>query len=412
MPGFQRPSPKVRLLVVSWPDDAPRGAITAFCEEHGVSRSWFRKIRATAQSVGIARAVEPSSTRPATSPNRTPDDIVVLALKIRADLKADGWDHGPLSVLARLQRTGLPNLPSRATLARIFLATGVVQPEPKKKPRSALRRFVYPAPNCLWQIDATAWSLADGSPCVIFQVIDDHSRKAVGSLVARGETSEAAVAVVTTAIARHGAPQKFLSDNGVAFNPSRRGHTGQLLNYLTGLGVEAITGKPFKPTTQGKNERFHRTLHRWLNARPPASTMTELQELVNVFDIAYNTQRAHQSLAGITPQQAWDATETAPSPTPLPTAIEVIAAQNTLAARQPGEKTVQVRPSGKTNLLTFQFFIGIAYANQTIHTIWNSAGIEFYDHHGTLIIRHPWPPKGTRSIAKGRPRDGSMRTKS
>jgi transposase InsO family protein len=339
--------------------------------------------------------------------------MVMLALKIRAELKDDGWDHGPLSVLARLERTGLPNLPSRATLARIFLAAGVVQPEPKKKPRSALRRFVYPAPNCLWQIDATEWSLADGSPCVIFQVIDDHSRKAIGSLVARAETSEAAVAVVTAAIARHGAPQKFLSDNGVAFNPSRRGYSGQLLSYLTGLGVEAITGKPYKPTTQGKNERFHRTLHRWLNARPPASTMIELQELVNVFDIAYNTQRAHQSLAGrITPQQAWDATETAPSPTPLPTAIEVIAAQNTLAARAAGEKTIQVRPSGKTYLLSLEFFIGTAYSDHTIHAIWNSAGIEFYDHYGTLIVHHPWPPKDTRFVGNGRPRRGEMRTKS
>jgi transposase InsO family protein len=339
--------------------------------------------------------------------------MVALALKIRADLQDEGWDHGPLSVLARLERTGLPNLPSRATLARIFLATGVVEPEPRKKPRSALRRFVYPAPNCLWQIDATEWSLADASPCVIFQVIDDHSRKALGSIVARAETSEAAVAVVTAAIARHGAPQKFLSDNGVAFNPTRRGYTGKLVDYLTGLGVETITGKPYKPTTQGKNERFHRTLHRWLNARPPAATMAELQELVDVFDIAYNTQRAHQSLAGrITPQQAWDATETAASPTPHPTAIQVIAAQNTLAARTAGEKELRVRPSGKVHLLSLKFFIGSGYADQTIHAIWNSAGIEFYNHNGTFILRHPWPPKGTRSLGNGRPRGGDMRTKS
>lgn len=413
MPDSQRPSPKVRLLVASWPDDAPRGAIAAFCEEHGVSRSWFRKIRGIAQTGGMARALEPRSTRPATSPNRTPDDMVGLALKIRAELKDDGWDHGPLSVLARLERTGLPNLPSRATLARIFLATGVVQPEPKKKPRSALRRFVYPAPNCLWQIDATEWTLADGSPCVIFQIIDDHSRKAVGSLVARAETSEAAVAVVAAAIAHHGAPQKFLSDNGLAFNPSRRGYTGQLVDYLVSLGVETITGKPYKPTTQGKNERFHRTLHRWLNARPAAKTMTELQDLVNMFDIAYNTQRTHQGLPGrLTPQQAWDATETVASPTPPPTAIEVIAAQNTLAAIAPGEKVCTVRPSGKVGLGQIDYLLGLSYKNQTVHAIWNSAGVEFYDQHGTLIISHPWPAKGVRYVGNGRPRGGNMRTKS
>lgn len=261
----------------------------------------------------------------------------MLALKIRAELVGDGWDHGRLSVLARLERMGLPGLASPATRARIFPATGVVKPEPKKKPRRGLRRFVYPAPNCLWQIDATAWSLADGSQCVIFQVIDDHSRKAVGSLVACSETSAAAVAVVSAAIARHGAPQKFLSDNGLALNPSRRGNTNELVDYLTGLGVETIPGKPFKPTTQGKNERFHQTLNCWLNACPAAKTMSELQDLVDTFDLAYKTQRVHQGLSGRqTPHQAGDATQTVASPTLLPTAIEVIAAQNTLSARGPG----------------------------------------------------------------------------
>jgi len=412
MPDSQRPSPKVRLLVASWPDDSPRGAITAFCEEHGVSRSWFRKIRLIAQTEGMARAVEPRSTRPVRSPNRTPDDVVMLALKIRAELKDDGWDYGPLSVLSRLERMGLPDLPSRATLARVFLTAGVVQPEPRKKPHSALRRFVYPAPNCLWQIDATDWSLADGSPCVIFQVIDDHSRKAVGSLVARGETSDAAVAVVTAAIAAHGVPQKFLSDNGAALNPSRRGYTSQLVDYLTGLGVETITGKPYKPTTQGKNERFHSTLHRRLNARPAAQTMAELQDLVDLFDTAYNTQRTHQALLGRqTPQEAWDATETAPSPTPLPTALEVIAAQNTLAAVIPGEKAGTVRSTGKVSVRGIDFLLGLAYKNQTVHAIWNSTEIEFYDKRGTLIIGHPWPTKGIKYVGNGRPR-WSMHTKS
>lgn len=59
-----RPSPKVRLLVASWPEDAPRGAIDAFCAQHGVSRSWFYKIRARAVAGGVLEAVEPTSTRP------------------------------------------------------------------------------------------------------------------------------------------------------------------------------------------------------------------------------------------------------------------------------------------------------------------------------------------------------------
>jgi transposase InsO family protein len=71
--------------------------------------------------------------------------------------------------------------------------------------------------------------------------------------------------VVKKGITTHGVPQKLLTDNGAALSPSRRGHQGQLLTYVTSLGIEAITGKPYKPTTLGKNERFHRALFRFLD---------------------------------------------------------------------------------------------------------------------------------------------------
>jgi putative transposase len=86
---------------------------------------------------------------------------------------------------------------------------------------------------------------------VIFRIIDDHSRYAVASHVAGGETVMDAIKVVDKAIAAHGVLQRLLSDNGVALNPSRRGLLGQLVDHVSRLGVEAITGKPYKPTTHG-----------------------------------------------------------------------------------------------------------------------------------------------------------------
>lgn len=65
--------------------------------------------------------------------------------------------------------------------------------------------------------------------------------------------------VVLKGITAHGVPQRLLTDNGAALNPSRRGAVGQLVTYVESLGVEAITGKPYKPTTRGKNERFRQT---------------------------------------------------------------------------------------------------------------------------------------------------------
>jgi putative transposase len=83
------------------------------------------------------------------------------------------------------------------------------------------------------------------------------------------------------------------------------------------LGVEAITGKPHKPTTQGKNERFHQTLFRYLDKQPLAESLAELQTQVDAFDHLYNTERPHQGLPGrVTPLTAWEATPKADPPRP------------------------------------------------------------------------------------------------
>ncbi len=101
----------------------------------------------------------------------------------------------------RCGRWGWSPVPSTASLSRIFRDAGVARIEPRKKPRSSYRRFVYPAPNACWQLDATEYVLTGGRKCVIFQLIDDHSRFAIASHVAWGETSEGAIAVVKKGIA-------------------------------------------------------------------------------------------------------------------------------------------------------------------------------------------------------------------
>lgn len=392
--GFARwmsqmiPDAKIRWLVASWPTDAPRGAVTAFCHEHGVSRSWFYQVRAAAVANGAWGAMELASTRPHVSPGRVDAQLVQWVLLVRSQLQEAGFDFGPLSVQAKLRRMGLDS-PSRATIARIFNRAGVVRPEPKKKPRSAFRRFVYPAPNCCWQIDSTEWSLVNGRKVVIFQLIDDHSRLALASLVAVDETSEAAIRVVDTAISRHGVPQKFLSDNGAALNPTRRGQVGLLVLHLRRLGVIPMTGKPGRPTTQGKNERSHRTLHRFLNARPPAESMDELQELVDEFDDYYNTEREHQGLPGqMTPREAWDMTPVATAPAP-PSPLENQHARATVAS------------DGLVRFNHTRYKIGIPHAGHRVEIIHNEATVTFFDSHGTEILSHLTPPPGTAYVGNG-----------
>ncbi|GAB3469863.1 hypothetical protein GCM10027519_42690 [Kineococcus endophyticus] len=310
-------APRIRLAIAQWPQDAPRGAVSTFCAEHGISRKSFYALRRRAQEHGPAAVLEPRSRRPASSPTRLTEDVKDQAVAVRAALAASGLDHGPISVHDKMTSMGLPVVPSTAALARILRERGVARAEPKKRPRSAWRRFVYPAPNACWQMDATEYVLTGGRKCVIFQLLDDHSRYALASLVAASETAAAAIATFDKAVAAHGVPQRLLTDNGTALNPTRRGRVGRLVEHVSALGVEAITGKPYKPITQGKNERFHQTLFRYLDQQPLADSFVELQAQVDAFDDVYNTQRPHQGLPGrVTPLTAWLATAKAAAPRP------------------------------------------------------------------------------------------------
>ncbi|WP_419956796.1 integrase core domain-containing protein [Microbacterium capsulatum] len=393
---------RVRLAISRWPADAPRGAVTSFCREHEISRKTFYVLLARAREKGPAAVLEPQSRRPSASPAKIGEEVKRSALDVRAALERSGLDYGPISVHDKMTSMGFTT-PSIASLARIFREAGVARVEPKKKPRSAFRRFVYPAPNACWQLDATEYVLAGGRTCVIFQLTDDHARLAVASHVARAETSKGAVTVMEKGIARHGVPQRLLTDNGAALNPHRRGIVSQLVAYVSTLGVVAITGKPGHPMTQGKNERFHQTLFRWLDKQPLAGTIEELQHLVDRFDVIYNTERPHQALPGrSTPQQAWDATPKAPAPEPDPDAATHPGAT--------GDAVRIVRTHGDISIRGTTFQLGNEFAGTQVHAIWNPALIMIFDERGTLIIiEHPWPQPGTRYVGNGRPRGSAPR---
>jgi putative transposase len=406
--------PRVRLAISQWPDDAPRGAVSSFCAEHGISRKSFYELRKRAHVDGPAAVLEPRSRRPRSSPSTLTEEVKEQALQVRAALEASGLDHGPISVHDKMHAMGLGQVPSTASLARIFREAGVARLEPKKKPRSAWRRFVYPAPNACWQLDATEYVLSGGRKCVIFQLIDDHSRYAVGSHVAWGETAKDAIAVFDQAVAAHGVPQRLLSDNGLAPNPSRRGIVGQLVAHVAALGTEAITGKPYKPTTQGKNERFHQTLFRYLDKQPLAESLAELQDQVDAFDHIYNTQRPHQGLPGrVTPLTAWKATPKADQPRPKPDRpiYEAPVPSSRPRPRPPADLSAdtRIRTVATTGTITldsvfYKIDVHRAFEQVLVISNGNQAGdkIIITDLEGEILAEHTRPAPGTRYVGNGR----------
>ena len=408
--------PRVRLAILQWPEDAPRGAVSTFCAEHGISRKSFYELRKRALADGPAAVLEPRTRRPKTSPLKLTDVVREQAIGVRAALEASGLDHGPISVHDKMCAMGMDPVPSIASLARIFRQAGVARLEPKKKPRSAWRRFVYPAPNACWQLDATEYVLTGGRKCVIFQLIDDHSRYAVASHVAWGETAEAAIVVFDKAVTDHGVPQRLLSDNGLALNPSRRGYLGQLVVHVMSLGVEPITGKPYKPTTQGKNERFHQTLFRYLDKQPLAGSLAELQAQVDAFDHIYNTERPHQGLPGrVTPQAAWQATEKAEAPRPTGQRLVRPATPRPRPVLVPtdlpdGTQAKKLTSNGTFMLDSVHYMVGGQHGFQQVLVVTHGDKITVADLEGEILIEHTRPAPGTTYVGNGRPRGPRPKT--
>ena len=277
--------------------------------------------------------------------------------------------------------------------------------EPRKRPRSAWRRFVYPAPNACWQLDATEYVLAGGRKAVIFQLQDDHCRLAVAWLVAPGETSDAAIAVFDKGVAAHGVPQRLLTDNGAAHGPQPTGTRRTPGGARAGPRGRAPRRQgPTNPPPTGDNERFGQTLLRYLDKQPPAESIADLQARVDAFDHIYNTQRPHQGPPGrITPQQAWDATPVADPPRPDRVHDEPALTTRKPPARsrtpQRGERRSRIRANGTVSLGSIAFLVSRAHAGCDVEITWDPDTVVFATPDGQVLVQHTWPAPGVTYVS-------------
>lgn len=366
---------EVRNAIVTWSEDAPRGAVSKFCREHGVSRSQFYEIRARVKTEGAAAAMLP---RPRSSPVRHARAVAVeveeLAVRIRKELTDEGWDAGPVTVGHKLLDMGVA-APAASTLARIFTRRGMVVPQPQKRPKTRWRRFEAATVHECWQLDGFDWPLADGTPFTVLQLTDDKSRHPIATRAAAGERAEDAIAVVRAGIDRFQVPCRLLTDNGSAFNRDRLGKKTQLVAWLETLGCRPVTGSPGHPQTQGKNERAHQTLQRWLRAHQSPPNLTEAQRLLDQFDSQFAARR-HQSLAMRTPAQVLAAGPVAIPPKPA----EHVEKPQPALARQ-----ARVGSTGNVSIRNILINVGYARRGQTVTAISAGAVITIFNEHGAHI---------------------------
>ena len=283
------------------------GNFSALCREFGVTRrtglKWLNRYRE-------CQPLTDRSRRPRTSPSRTPEEVELLILAVRAD--NPGW--GARTIRDVLLAEGYQNIPCAKTVNNILNRYGCISPEESAK-RKPFVRFEKEQCNQMWQADFKGeFRMEDGSYCYPLDILDDHSRFAIRVTPLSG-TANAVIPVFQGAFREFGLPDSILSDNGAQFAGFRKGYT-QFERWLMDLDVLPVHGRIKHPQTQGKIERFHRSMKQELLNHTAIADIQDAREKLGRWREKYNNLRPHEALGMKRPGEVYE-----PSQRPYPEEI-------------------------------------------------------------------------------------------
>jgi putative transposase len=374
----------MRLMDATLQVGVPIENVAAWCRVNGINPRTFYRHRERVAAEGAWRE---RSRRPHRSPTGTDPWLVARIVALREQLKPDnGADNIGAELLEEAATpawpAGLP-VPARSTINRVLGRAGLLDRNPKKRPKSSWRRFAYARPRDCFQIDGTEHTLADGTVVIAIDMIDDCSRMWVASHVAPRETAAAAITALTGAVAEFGAPGLVLADNGSAFSGGARTKNltrpGRFATAVLAHGARLIHSSPYHPQTLGKCERLHQTADRLLNHffPAPAVTTAELQARLDAVRAHYNQRRRH-SAVGTTPQRAWDRAPAHGGPEHLPLQTDATVHRLTVVAH------------GTVCLGPHLIRVGTRYAGQQVTAVVNGNHVTVHaiggDPIGDLIL--------------------------
>jgi transposase InsO family protein len=286
-------------------------SVTELCRRFGVSRSngykWLRRYAEQGRA-----GLEEQSRRPRHSPERTGAELEAQVLGVRAAHPA--W--GGRKIHRVLEREGVKP-PSASTITEILRRSGMLNGPGAGRARDWVR-FEHPEPNALWQMDFKGHFALEHGRCHPLTVLDDHSRYALEIGACGNERTATVRERLSEVFRRYGLPWRILADNGSPWGStgSPQPHT-PLTVWLLDLGVRVSHGRPYHPQTQGKDERFHRTLTAEVLDGRRFRTLDHAQAAFDAWREVYNTQRPHQALGMQTPSDRYAA-----SPRPMPHTID------------------------------------------------------------------------------------------
>jgi transposase InsO family protein len=327
----------------------PDANVSALCRRYQISRKTGYKWLARSRS-DPADALADRPRRPACSPGKTPAEVEQLVLGVRSEHPA--W--GARKIKRRLEDLGQAGVPARSTVNDILRRGGMIDPRESAGHR-AFVRFERAAPNELWQMDFKGHFATASGTCHPLTTLDDHSRFNILLRACDNQRCQTVKSALTDAMRLYGLPGSILCDNGPPWGSfGVEGNWTALGAWLVRIGVRVAHGRPHHPQTQGKEERFHRTLKAEAIGSRSFRDLRECQDVFDGWRDVYNRVRPHEALGMRTPS-----TRYAPGPRPFPETPGPI-------EYGPGDQVRKVCKEGRISFRGESRKIGLAFAGEKV----------------------------------------------
>lgn len=301
--------------------------VRELCRRFAVSpKTGYKWMKRAAEG---SQSLADRSRRPLSSPRLSRPELEAAVVQLR---RQHGW--GSRKIAHRLLALdGTEVAPS--TVTSILHRHGLIG-QTASEAATPWTRFEHDAPNSLWQIDFKGDFPTLAGRCKALTLLDDHSRFNL-ALTALTDTGAHVVRpLLEEVFRRYGMPVQINADNGPPWGTPNAAHHGlsQLSVWLIRLGIRVSHSRPYHPQTNGKLERFHRTLKAEVLAGRSFEDLPSAQRQMDHWRPVYNLQRPHEALGMETPAQRYRVSPLA-YPAELP-AIEY----------SPGDTVVRVNAAG------------------------------------------------------------------
>jgi transposase InsO family protein len=352
-------SERLEFVLLALKEEGKSVNIRSLCHRFGISpTTGYKWLNRFIQSDRNTDALRELSHVPRNSPNHTPEEIEQQVIDLRQQHPA--WGGRKLRArLLMLEHVVAKSVPAASTITSILRRHNLISAEESGK-RELCQRFEHPRPNDLWQMDFKGdIPLERGGRCYPLTVLDDHSRYAVGLVACANVQSETTRQALTSIFRRYGLPFRMTMDNGAPWGHFSNNGEGESRYtefelWLLRLGIRVSHSTPYHPQTQGKDERFHRTLKLELLRDYDWRDVAECQPSFDHWRGQYNCERPHEALGMAVPASRYR-----PSGRPFPEQLPELEYDTQDVVRKVGKR-------GQVKYGNRKFFLGHAFRGQNV----------------------------------------------